>query len=152
MGCELHQAGKNDTPAFLIQALRDPDGANLDRIQIVKGWVDSEGVSRERIYDVALSGDRAVDASGRSNTPVGNTVDAGAATWRNDIGAASLAAHWVDPDFKPDQRAFYYARVLEIPTPRWTSYDASRIGSQVPPGVPLAIQDRAYTSPVWYSP
>jgi len=152
MGGELRNASRGDAPAFIIQALRDPDGANLDRIQVIKGWVDDDGASHERVYDVAVSSGRTIDAEGRCKTPVGSTVDARTGTWRNDIGAAGLAAHWVDPDFKADQRAFYYARVLEIPTPRWTTYDARRFGTQVPTGVPLAVQDRAYTSAVWYSP
>jgi len=152
MGGELSKAGPDDAPVFIIQALRDPGGANLDRIQLIKGWVDSDGVNHERVYDVAVSGDRTIDASGRCDTPVGNTVDATSASWRNAIGAASLAAHWVDPDFKADQQAFYYARVLEIPTPRWTSYEAQRFGSKIPADVPRSIQDRAYTSPIWYSP
>lgn len=152
MGGELRRARPDDAPAFIIQALRDPGGANLDRIQLIKGWVDSDGVNHERIYDVAVSGDRKIDASGRCNTPVGNTVDASTASYRNEIGAASLAAFWQDPGFNPDQSAFYYVRVLEIPTPRWTTYDVLRFGVDVPPGMPPGLQDRAYTSPVWYSP
>jgi hypothetical protein len=152
MGGMLSGAGKDDTPAFLIQALRDPDGANLDRIQVVKGWVDEAGTSHERIYDVAVSGARTIDENGRCMAPVGNSVDVFNATWRNDIGAPALAAHWSDPHFDATQSAFYYVRVLEIPTPRWTTYDARRFGTRVPPGVPSSIQDRAYTSAVWYTP
>ncbi len=125
---------------------------NLDRIQVVKGWVDKAGASHERIYDVAVSGARKIDENGRCMTPVGNSVNAHDAIWRNDIGAAALAAHWADPDFDAAQSAFYYIRVLEIPTPRWTTYDARRFGTQVPLGVPPGIQDRAYTSAVWYMP
>ena len=152
MGGKLRAADKGKAPVFLIHALRDPDGANLDRIQLVKGWVDKAGASHERIYDVAVSGARTIDENGRCLTPVENSVNAQDAIWRNDIGTATLAAHWVDPDFDATQPAFYYVRVLEIPTPRWTTYDARRFGTQVPPGVPLSIQDRAYTSAVWYTP
>lgn len=152
MGGELRGAQSGDTPAFLIHALRDPDGANLDRIQVIKGWVDTAGVSHERVYDIAVSSGRKVNASGRSLAPVGNTVDAVSALYRNDIGEPALSARWVDPHFDARQRAFYYARVLEIPTPRWTTYDALRFGISLPATVPVSLQERAYTSPVWYVP
>ncbi|EED31153.1 conserved hypothetical protein [gamma proteobacterium NOR5-3] len=153
MGGELNShLQEGDAPAFVIHALRDPDGANLDRIQVIKGWVDEDGRSQERIFDVAVSGDRKVNADGRCLTPVGNTVDVARATYSNDIGAATLSAYWKDPDFNSSQSAFYYLRVLEIPTPRWVLYDHLRLGTQVPEGVALVQQERAYTSPVWYTP
>lgn len=156
MGGELKAAPAGKAPTLMIQAARDPLGANLDRIQVVKGWVDAGGATRERIFDVAwgpAAGQkpRRIDKQGRL-TPVGDTVDLAEATYRNDIGAAALATVWRDPAFAPAQRAFYYVRVLEIPTPRWTAYDAKRFGVSLPPDVPLVVRDRAYTSPVWYSP
>lgn len=135
----------------MVYALRDPIGANLDRVQIVKGWIDADGETREKVYDVAWSGDRQPDANGKLPA-VGNTVDVENANWTNTIGASELATVWADPDFDPDQSAFYYARVIEIPTPRWTTYDAFRFGIQLPEGVPTSTQERAYTSPIWYSP
>jgi len=152
MGGELRTAPDGKAPAFMVRALRDPDGANLDRIQIIKGWLDAKGESHERIYDVAVSDGRKVGADGRVKQPVGNTVDLDTATWTNTIGAAVLGAHWVDPEFDPRQHAFYYVRVLEIPTPRWTTYDTVFYGIDRPDNVPATIQDRAYTSPVWYTP
>ncbi|WP_112477923.1 DUF3604 domain-containing protein [Vibrio variabilis] len=140
-----------EAPGFLIQASRDEDGANLDRIQVVKGWVDEQGESHERIYDVALSDGREIDENGRSTQPVGNTVDIENATYTNDIGEHSLETFWKDPDFNPDENAFYYVRVLEIPTPRWTTYDAKFFGVDIPENVAPTIQERAYTSPIWYS-
>ena len=152
MGGELQGAGENESPAFIIQAERAPEGANLDRIQIIKGWIDSSGESQERIYDVAVSGHRSIDKKGRARTPIGNTVDEKSLIYSNAIGSARLEAFWRDPAFAREQGAVYYARVLEIPTPRWTSYDAGRFGVELPPNVPLTIQERAYTSPVWYWP
>jgi Protein of unknown function (DUF3604) len=152
MGGRLKAAPPGSAPTFLVRALRDPDWANLDRIQIIKGWIDADGKSKERIYDVAVSGDRKIDADGRARTPVGSTVDLAKATFANTIGAPFLAAHWRDPDFNPNERAFYYVRVLEIPTPRWTTFDAVRFGVKPPSEVPATVQDRAYTSAVWYSP
>ena len=152
MGGDLSSAPKGKSPTFLVAALKDPIGANLDRIQIVKGWVDKDGKTQERIYDVAVSGGRKIDADGRCKTPVGNTVDVENATWTNTIGAPELIAVWKDPDFDPAQRAFYYARVLEIPTPRWTAYDAKRFGIKPLPGTTMTLQERAYTSPIWYTP
>jgi hypothetical protein len=152
MGGRLKAPPKGATPTFIVRAMRDPDWANLDRIQIIKGWLDADGKSKERIYDIAVSGDRKIGADGRARAPVGNTVDIAKASYTNTIGAPILAAHWHDPDFDPNQRAFYYVRVLEIPTPRWTTYDAARFGVKLPTEVPATVQDRAYTSAVWYSP
>ena len=152
MGADLEAAPAGKAPAFLVQALRDPDGANLDRIQIVKGWLDADGEPQERIYDIAVSDDRTIGADGRCKKPVGNTVNVEQATYSNAIGDAVLGGYWQDPDFDPAQRAFYYVRVLEIPTPRWTTYDAKFFGVKRPEDVPASIQERAYTSPIWYTP
>jgi hypothetical protein len=152
MGGDLRKAPKGKAPAIMVRALRDPDGANLDRIQIIKGWLDAKGKTHERIYDVAVSDGRKIGADGRVKEQVGNTVDLATATYTNTIGAAVLGAHWVDPDFDPKQHAFYYVRVLEIPTPRWTTYDAVFYNIKLPDNVPATQQDRAYTSPVWYTP
>ncbi len=132
--------------------MKDPKTGNLDRIQIIKGWVDKSGKTQERIFDVVWgdSGRRKV-VNGRL-TPVGNTVDVGRATWTNTIGDPELIAVWKDPDFDPAVRAFYYARVLEIPTPRWTAYDAAYFKVKVSDNVPMVTQERAYTSPIWYTP
>ena len=138
-------------PNFMVYALRDSVGANLDRIQIVKGWLDKKGVTREKVYDVAWSGDRVQGADGKLPA-VGNTVDVANANWTNTIGASELGTVWTDPDFDPAQKAFYYARVLEIPTPRWSTYDAFRYGIELPEGAPASTQERAYTSPIWYTP
>ncbi len=151
MGQDL-KIRESTTPTFLVRAMRDPDGANLDRIQIVKGWLDTDGNAKERIFDIAVSGNREIDTDGRCRTPVGSSVDTSKPTYRNSIGAAELQAFWQDPDFMPAQRAFYYVRVLEIPTPRWTLYDAQKLGTVIPAGAPATIQERAYSSPVWYSP
>ena len=151
MGGVLDQASWFEKPGFLVRALRDPKGANLDRIQIVKGWLDGDGVSQERVYDVALSDGRVVAKDG-TVPPVGNTVDLKNATYRNSIGATVLEAFWEDPDFDRKQRAFYYARVLEIPTPRWSTHDGKVFDAEVPDGVDRVTQERAYTSPVWYAP
>jgi hypothetical protein len=152
MGGDLRNAPKGKAPVFMVRALRDPDGANLDRIQIVKGWLDKKGKTQERIYDVAVSGDRQINADGRAKEPVGNTVDLDTATYTNTIGEALMSAHWSDPNFDPAQHAFYYVRVLEIPTPRWTTFDAVFFGVKRPDNVPATLQDRAYTSPIWYTP
>ena len=138
-------------PTFLAYALRDPIGANLDRIQIIKGWLDAEGNPREKVYDVAWSGDRKPDAKGKL-PPVGDTVDLSIPSWTNSIGASELGAVWTDPDFDPKLRAFYYARVIEIPTPRWTAYDRVKFKLDLPEKIPLTTQERAYTSPIWYTP
>jgi len=151
MGSDLTGVEEGAAPTLLIRALRDPDGANLDRLQVVKGWVDAEGETLERVYDVACSDGRAI-LDDRCDGPVGNTVDIEAATYTNAIGQAAMAAYWQDPDFAPAQRAFYYVRVLEIPTPNWTTYDAAFFGIARPDGIEPTQQDRAYTSPIWYLP
>ena len=140
------------SPVFMVGALKDPWAGNLDRIQIVKGWVDAEGERRERIWDVAVADGRTIGPDGRCATPVGNTVDEANATYLNSIGDAELRATWTDPDFDPSVPAVYYARVLEIPTPTWQAYDAAFYGTTMPPQVPLSHQERAYTSPIWYTP
>ena len=152
MGGDLWDAPDGGAPTFMIRALRDPDGANLDRVQIIKGWLDDKGETHERIYDVAVSDGRQIGADGRTRDPVGNTVDIATATYTNTIGDAMLVGHWTDPEFDPAQQAFYYVRVLEIPTPRWTTYDAAFFGIDLPDNVPATIQDRAYTSPIWFTP
>jgi hypothetical protein len=152
MGGDLRDAPAGKSPTFLVAALKDPIGANLDRYQIIKGWLDAAGEVHEKIYDVAVSGDRTIDADGQCRTPVGNTVDVENATWTNTIGAPELIAVWKDPDFDPSQRTFYYGRVIEIPTPRWTAYDAKKFGVKMPKEVPMTVTDRAYTSPIWYTP
>jgi len=151
MGGDLKNAPDGKTPILMVRTLRDPDGANLDRVQIIKGWLGSDGETQEKVYNVAWSDGRELDADGKL-TPVGNTVDVAAASFTNSIGEPMLFAHWTDPDFDPGQRAFYYVRVLEIPTPRWTTYDAKFFGVDLPEGVPASIQERAYTSPIWYTP
>jgi len=151
MGGDLPARPDNaGAPTFMVYALRDPIGANLDRVQIVKGWLDAKGNSQEKVYDVVWAGDREPNAEGKL-PPVGNTVDAKNATWTNTIGAPELGAVWSDPEFDAEQKAFYYARVLEIPTPRWSTYDAFRFGIDIPDGAPVATQERAYTSPIWYT-
>jgi hypothetical protein len=152
MGGNLSNGSSGQSPKFMVRALRDPDGANLDRIQIIKGWLDSKGETHEKIYDVAVTDGRKIGKDGRCKDPVGSTVDIEKATYTNTIGEAVLTAYWEDPDFDAKQEAFYYVRVLEIPTPRWTTYDAAYYGVKRPDRVPATTQDRAYTSPVWYSP
>ena len=151
LGGDLTQAPRGESPTFMVYALRDPIGANLDRIQIVKGWLDEDGETQEQVYDVAWSDNRQQGADGKL-PPVGNTVDIEAANWTNTIGASELATVWTDPDFDPDQSAFYYARVIEIPTPRWVLYDRLRFGIELPEDAELTHQERAYTSPIWYTP
>ena len=141
---------QSDAPSFAVWASKDPRSGNLDRIQIIKGWVDDEGRSQERIYNVALSDGRIADETSGQVPPVGNTVDVASATYTNDIGDGQLWAVWKDPDFEPEQHAFYYARVLEIPTPRWSTYDAVKLGEE--PIEPTSIQERAVTSAIWYRP
>ncbi|MEE8147432.1 MAG: DUF3604 domain-containing protein, partial [Longimicrobiales bacterium] len=152
MGGDLKKAPAGAAPTVMVRALRDPDGANLDRVQVIKGWVDSNGKTHERIYDIAVSDDRTIGADGRCKTPVGSTVDIANASYTNSIGDALLMGHWKDPEFDPKQRAFYYVRVIEIPSPRWTAYDAKHFGIEMPAEIPMTVQDRAYTSPIWYRP
>jgi hypothetical protein len=152
MGGDLVQAPQGKVPTFLVAALKDPLGANLDRYQIVKGWLDKNGDPQEKVYDVAWSGDRKPDTKTGKVPSVGSTVDIGNATWTNTIGAPELIAVWKDPDFDAGQRAFYYGRVIEIPTPRWTAYDAKRFGVKPLPGTTMTVTERAYTSPIWYTP
>lgn len=151
MGGDLRDAPKGKAPTFLVAALKDPIGANLDRIQIVKGWLDRRGALQEKVYDVAWSDKRTPGADGKL-PPVGNTVDVPNASYSNSIGDPELITVWRDPDFDASSRAFYYARVIEIPTPRWTAYDAKYFKVKMPPEVPMTIQERAYTSPIWYTP
>jgi hypothetical protein len=151
MGGELFTAPAGKAPRLMVRALRDPDGANLDRVQVIKGWIDNKGKTHERIYDIAVSGEREIGADGRARKSVGSTVDIEKASYTNTIGAPLLAGFWEDPDFDPTQNAFYYVRVLEIPTPRWTSYDAAFYDIKRPDNVPATVQDRAYTSPIWYT-
>jgi hypothetical protein len=153
MGGDLSAAPAGKSPTFLVAALKDPIGANLDRIQIVKGWLDAEGKVQEKVYDVVWgdADQRQPGADGRLPL-VGDTVDVANATWTNSIGDPELITVWQDPDFDPTLRAFYYARVLEIPTPRWTAYDAKRYGLQPAAEVRMTGQERAYTSPIWYTP
>ena len=151
MGGDLRKAPKSKSPTLMVRALRDPDGANLDRIQIIKGWADKKGKTYEKVYDVAWSDNRKLDSKGKL-PPVGNTVDIEKAQYTNSIGDALLMGYWKDPDFDPEQRAFYYVRVLEIPTPRWTTYDAAFFGVERPEMVKPTHQERAYTSPIWYTP
>jgi hypothetical protein len=138
-------------PTFAVWALKDPDSGNLDRIQIIKGWYEN-GYSQEKVYDVVWSDHRKVDAKTGKLAPVGNTVDIKNATYTNTIGDNELIAVWSDADFKPEQHAVYYVRVLEISTPRWTTYNAKAMGIAPPPGVDATIQERAWSSPIWYTP
>jgi hypothetical protein len=152
MGGELPQPASDDTaPRFLLRALKDPLGANLDRIQVVKGWVDSAGRTQEQVFDIAWSDERKPDTGGHLPA-VGNTVDGSTATYTNSIGSPELSAVWVDPDFDPTCPAVYYMRALEIPTPRWPLYDKVRYGVELPEGTQTVLQERAYTSPIWYRP
>jgi hypothetical protein len=151
MGGDLSERDGNGSPTFMVYALKDPLGGNLDRIQIIKGWLDANGKTHERVYDAFWSGDRKPGSDGKL-PPVGNTVDAKRATFTNTIGATELGTVWTDPDFDPKLKAFYYARVIEIPTPRWSTYDAFRFGIPIPEGAPVSTQERAYTSPIWYNP
>ncbi len=151
MGGDLRRAPQGKAPTFLVAALKDPLSGNLDRIQIVKVWVDAKGKRQEKVYDVVWSGGRKPGADGKLPL-VGNTVDVANATWTNTIGAPELITVWTDPEFNPKLRAAYYTRVIEIPTPRWTAYDAKRFNVKMDPKVPMITQERAYTSPIWYSP
>ncbi len=151
MGGDLRSAPAGKSPTFIVAGLRDPIGANLDRIQIVKGWLDAKGELHEKVYDVAWSGDRKPDKDGKLPS-VGSTVDLANATWTNTIGAPELITFWQDAGFNAAEWAFYYARVLEIPTPRWTAYDAKRFGTKPFPGTRMTVIERAYTAPIWYTP
>ena len=153
MGGDLTAAPKGKSPTFLVGALKDPYSGNLDRMQIIKGWLDKNGKTHEKVYDVAWS-DADTRKPGKDGKlpAVGNTVDVANATWTNTIGDPELITVWKDPDFDPSQKAFYYARVIEIPTPRWTAYDAKRFGIKMDPQIPMTSQERAYTSPIWYTP
>ena len=153
MGGDLREAPNGArAPVFMVGALKDPWSGNLDRVQVIKGWVDEDGERHERVYDVAVSDGRTIDADGRARTPVGNTVDEADASYLNNIGDAELRAVWTDPDFDPAHRAVYYARVLEIPTPTWQAFDQKFFGFEMSADVPLTHQERAYTSPIWYTP
>ena len=151
MGGDLTGYASGKSPSFLVAAMKDPYSGNLDRIQIVKGWLDSDGKLNEKVYDVVWSDNREPGSGGKL-PPVGNTVDVASATWSNSIGSPELIGVWRDPDFDPDERAFYYARVIEIPTPRWTAYEALRFNVDMPDEVPMTTTERAYTSPIWYTP
>jgi hypothetical protein len=153
MGGDLTNKPADKTaPVFMVGALKDTWSGNLDRIQIIKGWIDDDGERQERVYDVAVSDGRTIDADGRCRTPVGDTVDVADASYLNNIGDAELRAVWTDPDFDPEQQSFYYARVLEIPTPTWQAYDSKFYGVEMPDTVTMKSQERAYTSPIWYTP
>ncbi|MFV8817117.1 DUF3604 domain-containing protein [Haliea sp. E17] len=152
MGGDLKSAPEGKSPVLVIRALRDLDGANLDRVEVIKGWMDGKGELHERVYDASCSDDRVITDEGRCEQAVGNTVDVANATYTNSIGDALMLAYWQDPDFDPAERAFYYVRVLEIPTPNWTTYDAAFFGVDLPEGIPPTQQERAYTSPIWYTP
>jgi len=153
MGGDLRNAPKDKAPTFLVAALKDPMGANLDRIQIIKGWLDGKGQVQEKVYDVAWGDAEKRKPGANGKLPaVGSTVDLQNATWTNTIGDSELITVWKDPEFDPALRAVYYARVLEIPTPRWTAYDAKRFGIKPLPGTTMTLQERAYTSPIWYTP
>ncbi|MDT3776804.1 DUF3604 domain-containing protein [Nitrospira sp. MA-1] len=153
MGGDLRDAPQGRSPTFLVAALKDPIGANLDRIQIIKGWLSKDGALQEKVYDVVWGdADKRQPGSEGKLPPVGSTVDLENAIWTNTIGDPELITVWTDPDFDPSVRAFYYARVLEIPTPRWTAYDAKRFGVKPLPDTRMVLQERAYTSPIWYNP
>jgi hypothetical protein len=153
MGGDLRAAPAGKAPTFLVAALKDPIGANLDPMQIIKGWLDAQGNMQEKVYDVVWGdADKRQPGADGKLPSVGSTVDVANATWTNTIGDPELITVWIDPDFDANQRAFYYARVIEIPTPRWTAYDAKRFGVQPLPGTTMTLQERAYTSPIWYTP
>ena len=152
MGADLPAAPAGKAPTFLVAALKDPKTGNLDRIQIIKGWVDKTGKPQEKIFDVVWGDAQRRKISNGKLTPVGSTVDVAHATWTNTIGDPELITVWKDPEFDPATRAFYYARVLEIPTPRWTAYDAAYFKVKMDAKVPMVTQERAFTSPIWYTP
>jgi hypothetical protein len=153
MGQDLHKKpGSAKAPTFVVWALKDPESGNLDRIQIVKGFINKWGRTDEKIYDIAWSDDRKPDAKTGKLPPVGNTVDVKTAKYTNDIGDSQLSVVWTDPDFDPKQKAVYYVRVLEIPTPRWSTFDSVKSGLPIPEGIPTTLQERAWSSPIWYTP
>ena len=151
MGGDLTDAPPGKAPAFLLHAIKDPVGANLDRIQIIKGGLDDGGNMYKKIYDVAWSDGREIGSDGKL-PPIGNTVDMKTASYSNTIGDSQLSVMWTDPEFNPKKSAFYYARVLQIPTPRHSLYDAVALNMEHPDEYPATIQERAYTSPIWYTP
>ncbi len=146
---EVSGQAVNRGPSFIIEAIKDAEGANLDRVQMIKGYLDKEGNPQEKIFEVVWAGDRTIGANG-TLPAIGNTVDIATATYTNDIGGVSLQTIWTDPEFDATQSAFYYVRVLEIPTPRWTTYDAATLGVAPPADVPAIIQERAWSSSIWY--
>jgi hypothetical protein len=153
MGGDLSlSSNRQSAPVFMVGAMKDIASGNLDRIQIIKGWIDAAGERQERIYDVVVSDGRTIDADGRCRTPVGDTVNVADASYLNTIGDAELRGVWTDPDFYPELSASYYARVLEIPTPTWQAYDSKQFGDEMPDTVDMKGQERAYTSPIWYTP
>ncbi len=153
MGGDLTNAPEGKSPTFLVGALKDPLGANLNRIQIIKGWLGAAGETHEKVYDVVWAdAEKRQPGDDGKLPPVGNTVDVENATWTNTIGGAELISVWTDPDFDASLKAFYYARVIEIPTPRWTAYDVKYYGIEMEEEVPMVLQERAYTSPIWYTP
>jgi hypothetical protein len=151
MGGDLTSRPSGKSPSFLVAALRDPLSGNLDRVQIVKVWVDKSGKRQEKVYDAVWSGTRKPGRDGKL-PKVGNTVDVKNATWTNTIGSPELITVWTDPEFNPKMSAAYYARVLEIPTPRWTAYEAKRFGITMKKEIPMVNVERAITSPIWYTP
>ena len=153
MGGDLRNAPKDESPTFLVAALKDAYSGNLDRIQIIKGWLDGKGKLHEQVYDVVWGDADKRQPGGDGKLPaVGKTVDVKEATWTNSISDPELITVWKDPDFDPTLRAFYYARVIEIPTPRWSTYDAKTLGIDPPAGYPASQQERAWSSPIWYTP
>jgi hypothetical protein len=151
MGGDLRAGPDGAAPSFLDAAMKDPYSGNLDRIQIIKGWLNADGSTGEKVHDVVWGGDRVPGADGKV-PDVGNTVNVAEASWANSIGAPELIGVWSDPDFDASQKAFYYVRVIEIPTPRWTAYEAKRFGVEMDASVPMTTTERAYTSPIWYTP
>jgi hypothetical protein len=146
MGSDLKNSN-GKSPMFIVHAIKEANGANLDRVQIIKGWVDTNGETHEEIYNVALSDNRKDGA-----IPVGNTVDLKTAKYSNNIGDVEFLTTWSDAEFDAKQHAFYYVRVIEIPTPRWSTYDAVKLGIPVRTDIPSSIQERAWSSPIWYTP
>ncbi|MBT5702163.1 MAG: DUF3604 domain-containing protein, partial [Gammaproteobacteria bacterium] len=153
MGADMSSPSRKDqAPVFMISSWKDPDGANLDRVQVIKGWVDKLGQTYEKVFDVALSDGRVVSPVTGKAPPVGSTVDLSSPSYSNNIGEVQFTTVWTDPSFDPEMPAFYYVRVLEIPTPRWTAYDAAYFNLELPEYVPMVTQERAYTSPIWFTP